>query len=173
MVRCRDPNALLVLTLAGALCALAHSDTAPNARTVATPPANSALDGELFYQLLLGELSAQGGDAGAAYALMLDAARKTDDRAAVPARRRHRAAGAYRANRHCRPRGPGDRPSPARSEANRYVLQILIGLNRLADTVEPLKREIALADATERSVLHQPAAALFRACHRQEARGRR
>ena len=41
-------------------------------------PVNSNLDSELLYQLLISEISAQGGDNGSAYALMLDAARKTN-----------------------------------------------------------------------------------------------
>ena len=40
---------------------------------------NSVLDGELLYQLLLGELSTQIGDQAAGYSLLLDAARKTND----------------------------------------------------------------------------------------------
>ena len=42
------------------------------------PAKNSELNRELFYQLLLGELSANNGDAANAYALLLDAARKTN-----------------------------------------------------------------------------------------------
>ena len=43
-----------------------------------TSPNNSNLGSELFYQLLVGELSAQSGDTGSAYSLMLDAARKAN-----------------------------------------------------------------------------------------------
>lgn len=144
-------QSIAVLILAGALGAQAQ-DTAPNAPTVATPPAYSALDGALFYQLLLGELTSQGGDPGTGYALLLDAARKTGDEQlykravdiALQARSGESALQAARAWRQAQ---------PASKEANRYVLQILIALNRLGDTVEPIKREIALTDASERSVL--------------------
>jgi tetratricopeptide (TPR) repeat protein len=40
---------------------------------------------------------------------------------------------------------------PTSREANRYVLQILIGLNRLGEALEPLKREVATADPKERA----------------------
>ncbi len=141
-------KSIVVLVLSGALGAQAQ-DTAP---TVAAPPANSALDGALFYQLLLGELTSQGGDPGTGYALLLDAARKTGDEQlykrsveiALQARSGESALQAARAWRLAQ---------PASKEANRYVLQILIALNRLGDTVEPIKREIALTDAAERSVL--------------------
>ena len=42
-------------------------------------PVSSALDSELFYQLLLGELNARDGEPGTGYSLLLDAARKTND----------------------------------------------------------------------------------------------
>ena len=46
------------------LLAIALGAHAQAANTTSTSPAPSALDGELFYQLLLGELSAQGGEPG-------------------------------------------------------------------------------------------------------------
>ena len=145
-----EPMSLLksiaVLMLAGALGAQAQ-----DADSSAATPSNSALDGALFYQLLLGELTAQGGDPGTGYALLLDAARKTGDeplykRAVEIALQARSGDSALQAARAWRQAHPGSK------EANRYVLQILIALNRLGETVEPLKREVALADAPERSV---------------------
>ncbi|MDP3169493.1 MAG: hypothetical protein Q8M91_04060, partial [Polaromonas sp.] len=43
------------------------------------PAAPSSLDGELFYQLLIGEINTRAGEAAAGFALILDAARKTND----------------------------------------------------------------------------------------------
>ena len=110
----------------------------------------SALDSALFYQLLVGEITTQGGEPAAGFALMLDAARKTNDsllyqRAtdiALQARSGDaalQAASAWKQN------------LPASREANRYVLQILIALNRIADTVEPLKTELKMAQDAERA----------------------
>lgn len=115
----------------------------------AEPVQNSELNRELFYQLLLGELSANNGDAGSAYALMLDAARKTNseklfERAVELALRARSADAALDAAR------AWQRALPASKEANRYVLQILIGLNRVSDTLEPLKRELAGSTGKER-----------------------
>lgn len=117
----------------------------------ATPPARSALDGELFYQLLLGEFSTQRGEAGVGYSLILDAARKTNDarlyqRAIDIALQSRAGDSALQAAQAWRQAQPGSR------DANRYVLQILIGLNRLTETVEPLKREVALAESKERAL---------------------
>ena len=140
---------------AGALMLLALAQSAP-AQTAASGdapeevPTPSALDAELFYQLLLGELDAQGADPAAGYSLILDAARKTNDpalyqRAVDMALQARSGDGALQAARAWK------QAFPASHEANRYVLQILVALNRLSDTPEPLKAEIALADPKERN----------------------
>lgn len=105
---------------------------------------SSALDSALLYKLLLAEFTARGGDPGSAYALLLDAARKTNDarlyqRAVDVAVRSHAGESALLAVQAWR------QAQPASAEANRYLLQILIGLNRIAETQEALKREIASA----------------------------
>lgn len=129
-------------------CALGAKAQTPDNKVIA--PVSSALDSELFYQLLLGELNARGGEPGTGYALILDAARKTNDprlyqRAvdiALQARSGDSALQAARAWRQA---------LPASREANRYLLQILIGLNRIGETLEPLKREISTSDPKDRS----------------------
>ncbi|MEI8028778.1 MAG: tetratricopeptide repeat protein [Comamonadaceae bacterium] len=128
-------------------CALAANAQVPIGKPDAA--VSSALDSELFYQLLLGELNVREGEPGAAYSLILDAARKTNDarlyqRAvdiALQARSGDSALMAARAWKLA---------LPASREANRYVLQILIGMNRIGDTVEPLKREFAATDPKDR-----------------------
>ena len=114
-------------------------------------PDNSNLDGELFYELLVSEMTAQAGDPGSAYALMLDAARKSNS-----ARLYERAIEiAYRAR-------SGDaalqaaqawaRAQPSSKEANRYQLQILLSLNKVTETQEPLKRQLARMSTAERAI---------------------
>ena len=131
------------------LMALAGGTTAAEPEPSDTV-SNSALGSELFYQLLVGELSAQSGDSASAYALMMDAARKANSERlyqrsvelALTARSGDSALAAAQA---------WSRAFPDSSNANRYVLQILIGLNRLTDALEPLKRELASTPANERS----------------------
>ena len=138
---------LLLLAFAQAALAQAAEDTDP-----ATPPVPTAMDAELFYQLLLGELNASGTEPAAGYSLILDAARKTNDptlyqRAvdiAFQARSGDSALQAARAWKQA---------YPASREANRYVLQILVALNRVADSAEPLKTDLALADAHDREAV--------------------
>ncbi|MDR7299135.1 tetratricopeptide (TPR) repeat protein [Pelomonas aquatica] len=52
----------------------AHAQEAPS-----TPFTNSAMDAPLFYQLLIGELELNSGQAGVAFQVLLDAARRTGD----------------------------------------------------------------------------------------------
>lgn len=127
-------------TLATLLLALALAW--PGARAQSEGPPHSELTASLMYQLLLAEISAYNGDATAAYQLMLDAARKSHSdplyqrtvEIALRARAGDSALLAAQA---------WGQQFPASENANRYLLQILIGLNRLPDTVEPIKRHLA------------------------------
>ncbi len=128
------------------LFAHAQDGTPPAA---APPLLSSAMDSELFYEVLLGELNAGGTDPGAGYSLILDAARKTDDERlyqravniALQARSGYAALQAASAWREARPES---------RDANRYVLQILIAMNRIAETAEPLKSALSLAGPRDR-----------------------
>ena len=125
------------------------STRAAQTATVPTPTV-SALDAELFYRLLVGEITARDGDAGAGFALMLDSARKTNDaqlyqravEIALQSRSGDAALQAALAWKQAQPNA---------QDANRYVLQILIALNRIQDTLEPLKNGIGLMSVTDRS----------------------
>ncbi len=119
------------------------------ASTQIAPPAASTLSSELFYQLLIGEIKTRDGEPAAGFGLILDAARKSNDaqlyqRAADIALQSRSGDAALQAARAWR------QAQPASREANRYVLQILIALNRLSETVEPLKTELQLTAPAER-----------------------
>jgi tetratricopeptide (TPR) repeat protein len=135
--------------LALALIAVALGSTAQSANPADDTPNNSILNRDLFYELLVGEISAQSGDGPAAYALILDAARKSNSpqlyqravEIALAARSGPSALDAARA---------WNTAFPASQDANRYLLQVLLGLNRIADIKEPLKRHLALLPPPER-----------------------
>ena len=139
------PKRLAVMALVTSIaCASAFAaDEAPAV-------SNSALDSELFYQLVVGELSVQNGDGGSAFSLMLDAARKTNsellyERAvsiALNARSGESALTAAKA---------WSQAFPSSVPANRYVLQILIALNRITDTLDPIRRELSFAKDSARN----------------------
>lgn len=120
----------------------------PPAVTSSAPPP-SALSAELLYQLLVGEITAQEGEPAAGYTLMLDAARKTGDpllyeRATEMALQARAGDAALQAATAWRQAHPQSR------EANRFILQILIALNRISDTLVPAKAEIELTPAPQR-----------------------
>ena len=142
----RSPRPLVTRWLAAAallLAPLVQAQTAaPTASAEVATPANSALDDRLFYQLLIGEMALNSGDAGSAYELMLDAARRTRDDAlfrravdiALQARAGEQALSATRAWRTA---------SPKSADALRLQLQILLLLNRPTAVGEPLKLLLA------------------------------
>ncbi len=108
----------------------------PAAETTSSSP----LDAMLFYQLLLGELNVRGGDPGAGYSLILDAARRQKDpvlfrRAVEVALQGRSGESALAAARAWSQAAPDD------NEADRYVLQILLALNRVGET-GPVLREL-------------------------------
>jgi len=139
--------ALAILVSSAAVRAQDDDEDTPKA-----PPQPSALDAQLFYELLVGELSASTGEAGTGISLLLDAARKTNDpalyqRAVEVAFQARAGDAALQAARAWKQAFPQSR------EANRYVLQILVALNRLQESIEPLRAEIALAQPQDRNAV--------------------
>ena len=133
--------------------ALAQSSGAPSASAPQdTTPTSSALDATLFYQLLIGEISVRGDQTGEGYSLILDAARKTNDarlyeRAvdiAIQSRSGDAALQAARAWKTAQ---------PASREANRSYLQILVALNRITESLEPLKLEVQMAPLDQKAAV--------------------
>lgn len=129
----------------------------------------SGLDSNLFYELLVGEITAQEGEASIGFSLLLDAARKTGD-AQLYQRATDIALQARSGDAALQAAIAWKRDAPASRDANRYVLQILIALNRIADTLEPLKTEIRMAPDAERvAVLNAVPRAYARASDRKLA----
>ena len=113
---------------------------------------NSAMSGELLYEILLGEMNLRQGEPAAGFSLLLDAARKSNDvqlydRAVEIALQARSGDGALMAARSWSQAWPQDR------KANNQVLQILLALNQVAESLEPLKKEIALAPDAERDAI--------------------
>jgi tetratricopeptide (TPR) repeat protein len=131
-------------------CALSGNAQTTDNKALASP--RSALSGELFYQLLLGELNVREGEPGAGYSLVLDVARKTKDaklfqRAVEIALLARSGDSALLAARAWKQTLPDSR------EANRFIIQILTGLNRPGDTLEPLKFEISATPPIDRNTM--------------------
>ena len=111
-------------------------------------PEPSALNAVLFYQILLGELNVREGSPGAGFSMMLDAARKTRDRAlfqravdiALQARSGDAALQAAQTWK---------RELPQDSEPNRFILQILLALNRPEEAGQALAVSLSELPAAE------------------------
>jgi tetratricopeptide (TPR) repeat protein len=117
----------------------------------AEPPVqNSQLNAVLFYQLLLGELNVRAGEPGSGFAIILDAARKTKDealfqRATELALQSRSGEAALQAARNWKT------SLPESQEANRYILQILLALNRIEEAGQALKTSIFSLPIQEQS----------------------
>jgi tetratricopeptide (TPR) repeat protein len=152
------PKPRLAALLAGAVlaCGAWAQPAAP-----AGPPPTSDLDSLLFYQLLIGEMQLREGHPGAAFSVILDAARRTRNEQlfrravdiALQARAGDEALAAARAWRSA---------LPASTEALRTTVQLLGALNRPADAAEPLRRLISLTPEADRNGLIASLPRLFR-----------
>ncbi|WP_280187312.1 tetratricopeptide repeat protein [Delftia sp. PS-11] len=106
----------------------------------------AALNAELFYEILVGEIAASEGALTDAQAMMMEAARTSGNEQlyrrgtelALQSRSGERALANARA---------WLQAFPESRDANRYALQILVALNRIADSASHLQREIALTPA--------------------------
>ena len=154
------------LACAAAAAALPAMAQTPAQATVPAPPAElsdsdtassdaaAALNAELFYELLLSEMTASRGDPGTGFALMLDAARRSGDpqlyrRATEIALQSRSAEYALMAARAWKSAQPQSR------DANRYLLRILVSLNRIEDSAQPLREELASAPTRDKiSTIH-------------------
>lgn len=137
--------AVLSLALTGTL---SIAQTSP--KTPELPVANSGMNGEMLYEILVGELNIQQGQPLVGFSLLLDAARKSNDaplfaRAVEIALKERSGDGALMAARSWSQALPKDRL------ANLNLLQILIALNKTSETLDPLKKEIAFSPASERN----------------------
>ncbi|PIT76269.1 tetratricopeptide repeat protein [Limnohabitans sp. B9-3] len=142
----------LRVTLCASACAVLTTTGQAQTTTEVEKVNNSALSGEMLYQILLGELNLRQGEPAAGFALLLDAARKTQDvqlyaRAVDVALKARSGDGALMAARGWTQTAPQDR------KANGHLLQILIALNQVTDSLVPLKKELSLAPEAERSLM--------------------
>jgi len=139
--------ALRLALITAASCALPASVNAQASETDKVE--NSAMTGELLYEILLGEMNLRQGEPAAGFALLLDAARKSNDvvlfdRTVEIALQARSGDGALMAARAWSQAWPQDR------KANSQVLQILLAVNQVAESLEPLKKEISLAPDAQR-----------------------
>ena len=153
--------ALLNALMASAAQPVPPAPLAEQVKPAQIPSSDAALDAELFYEILLGEITFRSGDPGSGFALMLEAARRSNDEKiykravdiAVQARAGDAALTAAKAWKEAWPQS---------REANRNLLQLLVAMNRVAETAGPLQQELSqLAPLSKKSIL-QSLPLLFR-----------
>jgi tetratricopeptide (TPR) repeat protein len=132
---------------------------------------NSNLDSQLFYQLLIGEIELRNGQPGNAFEVLLDAARRAKDEQlfrratdiALQARAGDQALTAVRAWRSTLPES---------EDALRYLLQLLVSLNKVPETLEPMRALLKLTPPAQRPGLINSLPRFFtRAADRAQAAG--
>lgn len=119
-----------------------------------------SLSAELFYEILVGEMAASQGDMANGMALMLEAARQSGTEQlyrratelGLQSRSGERALAAAQEWRHAFPHS---------RDANRYVLQLLIALNRVSESLQPLQQEIASTPAASKPATYLGIAQLY------------
>ncbi len=127
----------------------------------AVPEASqSAMDAELMFLILLGEMQVSQGEVGAGYSLLLDAARRSGEQAlyerAIDIALRARAGdAALQAALAWRQAAPQSRL------ANQRVLQIQVALQKLKDAQASLRLELRMAPDAERAALIQSIPGFF------------
>ena len=113
------------------------------------PPTHSAMDAPLFYQLLIGEVELQNGQAGVAFQVLLDAARRTSDEElfkrvvniAIQARAGDQALMASRA---------WADTLPGSVDALQSVVQLLALMNKPGEVAAPLTQLLRVAPVPQR-----------------------
>ena len=147
----RTGRALAVATLLASL-AFSSGVVAQGDPAALSGVQNSELDARLFYQLLIGEIELRSGEAGTAFQVLLEAARRTGSEevfrratdVALQARAGDQALAAITAWRSA---------LPASTEALRYQVQLLVALNRAGETAEPLAALLRQTPALQKPAL--------------------
>ena len=147
-----SPRKTAPRVLVSLMAAWALSMPASGASVSPNKVENSKLDAQLFYQLLIGEIELRNGEAGNAYEVLLDAARRAKDEQlfrratdiALQARAGDQALAAARAWR---------ASLPESQDALRYIVQLLVSLNRVPETLEPMGALLKVVPAMQRPAL--------------------
>lgn len=124
---------------------------ATSAPAAASSIHNSALDAQLFYEILLGELYARAGENGTGYTIMLDAAKRANDTGLF-----ERSVGLALASRSgeaaLQAARTWKREQPDALDADRYLLQILVALNRTEEAGKTLQQWLRRLPMAEQPV---------------------
>ncbi len=150
--RFRLARSLLAAAAAVAMAQGAFAQGADGTQLALAEVDSSGIDAPLFYQLLIGEIQLREGEAGAAFQVILDAARRTKDEQlfrratdiALQSRAGDQALLAAKA---------WHQTLPESLEALRYQVQFLVALDRPQETLEPLQALLKMTMPADRPSL--------------------
>ena len=150
--RFRVARSVVAVAAAVMMAQGAFAQSTDNTQLALAKVDNSGIDAPLFYQLLIGEIQLREGEAGAAFQVILDAARRTKDEQlfrratdiALQSRAGDQALVAAKAWR---------QTLPESLDALRYQVQLLVALNRPQETLEPLQALLKMTPPAERPSL--------------------
>lgn len=111
---------------------------------------NSKLNAELMMLITAAEMQMAQGESAAAYSLLFEAAKKSGEEQLYK-RSVDIALGARSGTSAMEAAKAWKKAHPKSREANRYVLQIHVGLNQLPESMLPLRQDIVLAPEDEQS----------------------
>lgn len=157
--------ALMSALVLGTLPTWAQEASPPSASTpeVMQPSASdkaAALNAELFYDLLVGEMSASQGDTVNAVALLMEAARQSRSQQLYQ-RAAEMALQSRSGQRALMVADEWQKNFPQSREANRYMLQVLLMLNRISESQDYLSREVAWTPVASKSATYLAIAQLY------------
>ena len=158
--------ALISASALGALTAWAQEEpqTAPitEAEAIQLSPSDqeAAFNAELFYDLLVGEMAAAHGDRTNAVALFMAAARQTQ-RPELYQRAAEMALQSRSGQQALIVANEWLQNLPQSRDANRYLLQILLMLNRVSESQDALNREISWAHSASKPATYLAIAQLY------------
>ena len=149
----------------GTLSAWAHETPPspshpPDVTSLQASDQTAALNAELFYNLLVGEIAASIGDGTNAIALLMDAARQNQSQQLYQ-RSAEIALQARSGPQALMVATEWQKNFPQSRDANRYLLQVLLMLNRISESQEPLQREIAWTAPAAKSATYLSIAQLY------------
>lgn len=163
----RGVHAVRVLGLTGAMGLAGMTGlaglTAPAqaATPTETTVSPSQLDAPLFYQLLIGEIELRQGEPATAYAVLLDAARRTRDETLYE-RAMEIALRAQAGNEALAATAAWRRSHPQSQAAVQAQVRILLAMQRYTDLQEPLQHWLGLVPAEDRNGVISSLPRLFR-----------
>ena len=118
------------------------------------------MNAELFYDLLVGEMALSQGDANNGVALLMEAARQTQSQALYQ-RAAEVALQSRSGPRALMVANEWQQNFPQSRDANRYLLQVLLMLNRVSESQDALAREVAWASTASKPATYLAIAQLY------------